>query len=278
MNQHSTGNRAPSSGSLPLIAMVDANKKRRRHRSDSSGSESEPLPQHQDESSSTAHKKIHGKTRRRRRRGRRSKKQQELVASFPKESEYLALDCEMVGVGDGGQSSSVARVTVIDWAGNVLLDEVIQQTEPVTDYRTFVSGITSQALDEATMTVEECQELLLTLLHGHILVGHALKNDMKALGITHPWWLTRDTAKYEPFMKVRFDDGILWPRKLKDLVHEKLHQEIQVLGQPHNPFEDALAALDLYRSVRAKWENAMIYKIEKTNQIQQKLQQQVLEQ
>jgi RNA exonuclease 4 len=277
MHQHTPEN-ITTNNSLPISAKTThTTKKRPRLRSDSSGSESDSHSHHHNDAPNAINK-IPTNNRRRRRRKRRSKKAQQLGDSSPKpkKSEVVALDCEMVGVGDGGHSSSAARVTVIDWFGTVLLDEFIQQTEPVTDYRAFVSGITPQDLEEATMTLQECQELVLSLLRDHILVGHALKNDMKVLGITHPWWLTRDSAKYEPFMKVRFDDGILWPRKLKDLVSEKLNHEIQVTGKPHSPYEDASAALDLYRSVRPKWESVMVYKIEKTNQIRQ--QQQVLAQ
>jgi RNA exonuclease 4 len=177
----------------------------------------------------------------------------------------------MVGIGPGGYQSSVARVTVIDWNEHVLFDQHVQQTQTVTDYRTFVSGITEQDLQDATMSFEDCRAYVLQLLDNRILVGHALKNDLKVLDISHPWWLTRDTAKYEPFMQVRFkNDGKFWPRKLKDLASEKLHQEIQVSGKPHSPFEDALAALDLYRSVQRKWEKVIQYKVEKTNQIQQR--------
>eukprot|EP00526_Cylindrotheca_closterium_P015306 CAMPEP_0113640844 /NCGR_PEP_ID=MMETSP0017_2-20120614/21437_1 /TAXON_ID=2856 /ORGANISM="Cylindrotheca closterium" /LENGTH=258 /DNA_ID=CAMNT_0000552147 /DNA_START=139 /DNA_END=912 /DNA_ORIENTATION=+ /assembly_acc=CAM_ASM_000147 len=187
-----------------------------------------------------------------RKRRQRSRKRGKGQQTLPEESKFLALDCEMVGIGENGHTSSIARVTVVDWDGNALFDEYIQQDQPVTDYRTFVSGITPQDLEDATLSLEECRNMVLQLLQNHILVGHALKNDLKALDISHPWWLTRDTAKFEPFMKVRFDDGILWPRKLKELVSEKLHQEIQIEGKPHSPYEDALAALDLYRSVRPK--------------------------
>jgi RNA exonuclease 4 len=193
----------------------------------------------------------------------------------------------MVGVGPGGYSSSAARVTIIDWYGNVMLDEYIQQTEPVTDYRTHVSGITEQDLSsKATMTLDECRFLVVELLQSRILVGHALKNDLRALGVTHPWWLVRDTAKYEPFMQVRFDDGILWPRKLKELVKERLssgdgntsYKEFQTLGHPHCPLEDAWAALDLYKSVQTKWERVIQYKVERTNQITKKQEQEQQEQ
>ena len=68
-------------------------------------------------------------------------------------------------------------------------------------------------------------------------------------------------------MKTRFDDGILWPRKLRDLCKERLNKDIQKIGDAHCPAEDATSALDLYKSVRAKWEKTMQYKIKKTNEI-----------
>ena len=51
-------------------------------------------------------------------------------------------------------------------------------------------------------------------------------------------------------------------------VRVRLHRNIQVDGVPHSSYEDALAALDLYRSCRTKWEKAMEYKIQKTREIQ----------
>ena len=80
----------------------------------------------------------------------------------------------------------------------------------------------------------------------------------QVLGIQHPWHMTRDTAKYEPFMQVRFD-GCLGARSLKDLCKEQLGREIQVLGRPHCPKEDALAAMDLYRCVWRHFEKSIEY-------------------
>jgi RNA exonuclease 4 len=198
-------------------------------------------------------------------------KKKKADAHFPPPSDYVALDCEMVGLGPDGHISAVARVTLIDWNANILLDEYLHFDEDtvVTDYRTFVSGVTADDLINARMTLSECRNQVLQFLENKILVGHALKNDLRALDISHPWWLTRDTAKYEPFMQVRFDDGVFWPRKLKELAHEKLHQEIQVPDKPHSPYEDALAALDLYQTVRTKWERLVSYKINKTREIEQ---------
>lgn len=54
---------------------------------------------------------------------------------------YVALDCEMVGVGIEGKESSLARVSLVNYHGVVLLDEIVRQRERVVDYRTEWSGI-----------------------------------------------------------------------------------------------------------------------------------------
>jgi RNA exonuclease 4 len=196
------------------------------------------------------------------------------------QAKYVALDCEMVGVGSGGRWSSVARVTMVAWDGSIVLDEMVRPDQEVTDYRTFVSGITAHDLETATCTIEDVRSMVQDILqnqndgHNHnnsnykVLVGHALKNDLRALGITYPWYNIRDTAKYEPFMQVRFDDGVLWPKKLSELVKTRLHRDIQPPGRPHSSYEDAMAAMDLYKLVRRKWEKVMQYKINKTKEIE----------
>ena len=182
------------------------------------------------------------------------------------------MDCEMVGVGEYGLTSTPARVTIVNWDGHVVYDQCIRPTEPVTDYRTFVSGITAADLEsESAVDLEQCRARVAKLIGGKTLVGHALKNDLTALQLHHPWQYTRDTAKYEPFMKQRFDNhynnGVLWPRKLKELMWEHLELEIQPLGRPHSAHEDAYAAMRLYQAVRPKWEKVMEYKIRKTADI-----------
>ena len=48
----------------------------------------------------------------------------------------VALDCEMVGVGPEGKLSVLARVSIVDWAGNNVFDSHVKVHEHVTDYRT----------------------------------------------------------------------------------------------------------------------------------------------
>lgn len=203
--------------------------------------------------------------------GRRSKTRKSQSpappTNLPPKHRYIAMDCEMVGIGPYGEISSPACVTMIDWDGRVIFHAYIRQTEPVTDYRTHVSGITESILEKAKLSLEECRAIVSQHLYNRILVGHALKNDLTALRISHPWWLTRDTAEYEPFMKWRrsaFDGGEgLWPRKLRDLTLHELGQHIQKSGEPHSSWEDAFAALKLYRKVRNQWEAKVVENIKK---------------
>jgi RNA exonuclease 4 len=60
---------------------------------------------------------------------------------------YLAIDCEMVGVGPEGTESSLARVSVVNWYGAVQLDVFVRQRERVVDYRTQWSGIRMKDMD-----------------------------------------------------------------------------------------------------------------------------------
>ena len=61
---------------------------------------------------------------------------------------YLAIDCEMVGIGIDGQESSLGRVSIVNYHGVVQLDEFVQQREKVVDYRTQYSGIRAHDLSK----------------------------------------------------------------------------------------------------------------------------------
>lgn len=198
-----------------------------------------------------------------------ARREAEQEISLEEQGKYLALDCEMVGVGEGGYQSALARVSIVDYNYAIIFDTYVKVNEPVTDYRTFVSGIRKEHLQsDLAMEFSRCQSIVKKLLKGKILIGHALKNDLTSLGIQHSWQDCRDTAKYEPFMKKDKHSGILRPKKLRDLTENKLNRIIQIAGQQHCPVEDAIAALDLYKKARVKWEKAMQYKVNRTEQIE----------
>ena len=54
------------------------------------------------------------------------------------------MDCEMVGVGETGQTSVLARVSIVNNYGNCVYDKFVKAKETVTDYRTAVSGVRPQ--------------------------------------------------------------------------------------------------------------------------------------
>lgn len=182
---------------------------------------------------------------------------------------YVAMDCEMVGIGENGTASALARVSLVNWDGDVLLDTYVKVSEPVTDLRANVSGISFCHIDGSssnTMNFDEVAAKVQGIISDKILVGHGLKNDLRVLNITHPWENIRDTAKYEPFMKK--DGNNMWiPRKLKELTMEKFGFKIQEEGKPHCSVEDAVAAMQLYQLVSKQWEKVIDYKIKKTREI-----------
>jgi RNA exonuclease 4 len=71
----------------------------------------------------------------------------------------------------------LAIVQVNKW-GNVVYDKHVRPQEFVKDFRTAVSGVRPRDLQkgEKLWTV---QKEVAELIKGHILVGHALRNDLK---------------------------------------------------------------------------------------------------
>ena len=170
-----------------------------------------------------------------------------------KPGRYIALDCEMVGIGPDGEESALARVSIVNFHGHVLMDEYVRPKERVTDFRTEVSGITPHHLKNAK---EFCavQKMVDELIHGRTLVGHGLINDLEVLLLSHPRHLVRDTAHYKPFRKIA--NGRT--PSLRNLVKHFLKREIQ--DSHHSSVEDARAVMDLYKLVKDEWETHLTKK------------------
>ena len=210
---------------------------------------------------------------------------------------YIAMDCEMVGIGPHGTTSRLARVALVSHDGSVLYDAHVQVTEVITDHRTRVSGIRPSDLlaSNGAVSFDEARSRVRSLIRNKILVGHGLRNDFAALCIhDHPWYDIRDTARYEPFMRqlkqqhqpdddrcvvLDYDNinnnndtmtpppPLLVPKKLKTLAHDKLGMYIQLVGMSHSPVEDAIAAMELYKRHRVKWERVVQYKMDRTREM-----------
>lgn len=168
----------------------------------------------------------------------------------PQLTRYLAIDCEMVGVGNGGVDNALARVSIVNALGQPVYDKYVKPKERVTDYRTEVSGVRPKHLTKAEK-FETVQREVHDLIRGRVLVGHALHNDLRVLLLTHPKPMVRDTANFKPFRRM-FDGRI---PSLKNLSYKVLALEIQ--DGEHDSVQDARAAMRLYQTYRREWETLL---------------------
>ncbi|GMH14356.1 hypothetical protein Nepgr_016197 [Nepenthes gracilis] len=160
----------------------------------------------------------------------------------------VAMDCEMVGVTSQGNKSALGRVTLVNKWGNVIYDEYVRPIDRIVDFRTGISGIRPHDLRKAKdfLTV---QRKVAELIKGRILVGHALRNDLKALLLSHPKKDIRDTSEYQPFLKEKRR------KALRHLAAEFLGVQIQ--NGEHCPIEDARAVMMLYQRHKREWDRSI---------------------
>ncbi|KAG7274472.1 hypothetical protein CRUP_001437 [Coryphaenoides rupestris] len=151
------------------------------------------------------------------------------------------MDCEMVGVGPDGEDSILARVSIVNLFGKLIYDRFVKPTEPVTDYRTAVSGVRPEDIRDGE-EMKTVQKEVGEILEGRILVGHAV------LFLDHPKKKIRDTQKYKPFRQTVKSSR----PSLKVLCREVLNVKVQQ-GE-HSSVQDAQATMRLYTMVKKHWE------------------------
>ena len=66
-------------------------------------------------------------------------KEQLKPASADKDN-FLAMDCEMVGVGSDGKRSVLARCSVVNYDEEVVYDKFVQCVEHITDFREYTTS------------------------------------------------------------------------------------------------------------------------------------------
>ncbi|XP_033341126.2 RNA exonuclease 4 isoform X1 [Megalopta genalis] len=162
-------------------------------------------------------------------------------------TKHLAMDCEMVGIGDGTESM-IGRVSIVNSLGCCVYDKYVKPRERVQDYRTRVSGIRPHNLQNGE-DFQIVQKEVAEILRGRILIGHALKYDLDVLYLSHPRKHLRDTSRFKIFKQL--SEG--YTPSLKKLALELLGREIQT-GE-HSSVEDARAAMQLYLLYKNKWES-----------------------
>ncbi|CAL1185845.1 unnamed protein product [Candida parapsilosis] len=157
------------------------------------------------------------------------------------QSRIFALDCEFCKAAD---VQVLTRISLIDFDGNVVFDELVKPVEEITDYVTRYSGITKELLQDVDTSIEQIQQLFLdTVFEEDILVGHSLESDLRVLKIVHRNIV--DTAiTYEHARGPPSKPSLRW------LTKTFLGRDIQAgedNGEGHSSIEDAKACLDLVK-------------------------------
>jgi RNA exonuclease 4 len=173
----------------------------------------------------------------------------------PKLTRAVAIDCEMVGVGENGYDSILARVSIVNQYGECLYDKYVIPTETVTDFRTQVSGIRPEHLKKQNNAVlfKTVQQEVADLIKDRVLVGHAVHNDLGVLYLSHSRKKLRDTQKCKVFRRITNTQGGLI--SLKKLAKTLLGIDIQE-GE-HNSVHDAQVTMRLYTMYRKQWESEL---------------------
>ncbi|KAJ3193873.1 3'-5' exonuclease [Irineochytrium annulatum] len=144
---------------------------------------------------------------------------------------------------------ALARVSIVDFSGNVILDTFAKPKERVIDYKTRYSGVTAEDLEHAP-SVKRVQKQVAKILKGRYIVGQSLENDLGVLDLTVPFHMIRDTALfYKRFHPRGKSIG------LKDLA--KLNLGLQIQQGEHDSIVDSRVTMLIYRQVRNIWERIM---------------------
>ncbi|EIM82418.1 uncharacterized protein STEHIDRAFT_114336 [Stereum hirsutum FP-91666 SS1] len=152
-------------------------------------------------------------------------------------------------------------VAIVDQNGRTIIDCWVKpyNCRVVNDYETLTerTGIDPyHFLSPSAWTLEDIQPLIVMAVTNKRIVGHQLWRDFNVLGLKHAKEATRDVALYQPFRdKINNVSQANHMLGLPMLYHRICggHCQFPVV----RPLENALVALQLYRSVDAEWESAM---------------------
>lgn len=156
----------------------------------------------------------------------------------------VALDCEMIKTRKEGSEEDMyelARLSVTDEKGSVLIDEVFKPIYPVSDLLTSVSGITQEMIDKATHVSNEGVDVLARVADKNtIIIGHGLENDFKALRLFH-------TRVVDTSLIYNSEPNVRYPRKpsLINLSKKYIKNNFRKDGKSHDSIDDARASFDL---------------------------------
>ncbi|CAJ1952965.1 unnamed protein product [Cylindrotheca closterium] len=189
-----------------------------------------------------------------------SKKQHD--APMKKRDLYFCMTCAMVATASG---PVVARVTIVNWDLEMVLDTFVHVPVPVIDF--LDSGVTAHDIRKSITNVKaksfaQVRQDVEKILVGKILIGHHLNEKLTALGLTHPITDVRDTSSF-------FGDA-----DLRELGEVLLHKELPTSDKSDFLLQSCCAALDLYKTHRKEWEEDLIQQAQERQKLLMQQQQQ----
>ncbi|KAF7298811.1 FAD/NAD(P)-binding domain-containing protein [Mycena indigotica] len=199
------------------------------------------------------------------------------MAHFPAPEHILSLSTVCVGVGPGGTTSMVARIVVVNFQGETILDKFVAPTVPVVDYRAAQTGITAWHLSSKDpIPFNVLQSTLAKLFRGKIVVGHSIWEHLSGsliclLAILSVIYMYFQCSVFRILLWLR---GMsLCIRLIRLLLSQPFRNALrtpnQVIGLQTlcwqlmrrrcgegliDPAENARAGMDLYRSHAPEWE------------------------
>jgi hypothetical protein len=201
-------------------------------------------------------------------------------APMTKRDLYFSLYCERVAIGGkhgeitesleqseapleaAKSSDAVARVTMINWESEIILDTFVVVPVPVTNF--YDTGITAHDVAADSPNAKSFAEVRRTVesrLKGKILIGHDVQYHLSSLGLSHPPTDTRDCCGFfseygmqqEGKEEANKEDG-----SLDVICKQRLQRSLPPSGHSERPMQSCLAALDLYKKYRKEWEEFLI--------------------
>ena len=100
-------------------------------------------------------------------------------------------------------SDALARVSIVNYNGQVLYDHYVRPESRITNFRTWVSGVGPHHMHQAK-PFKEAKAEVHRILKGKIIIGHSLTGDFRVLEMseTVSKEKIRDTSKYKKYQSV----------------------------------------------------------------------------
>jgi len=175
----------------------------------------------------------------------------EALTSFASEVPVYAIDVECVR---GNGVSLPARVSLVDQFGRPVYDTYIRVDKPILNYQTRWSGIQPKDLTNAPPFCQVIKELH-RYIEGSVLVGHAINNDLRYLGLrVDNCYDTQIMPEYTRLFK---------EPSLKKLV--KHYFKIDIQQGAHNSITDAYYTMALFKRLMTDAEFAIVNKFNITD-------------